>query len=215
MRVCLYRTNSVCLPDRTSLAISSSKTSFPFSANANPSLCALHSCPAQQITSWPITGGWRISVWTVPWLSIWSLGTSCKRSVSTPASRQRPRTNRGANLLLSGQHTHAHTDTNALINEKGRVSLLSVIRFSWAEAASCLDDHLVIYSLSKRPGKCSPCTLSASLSSIAAVNQYATVDHRHHVSEREWPAKSRNEHLSFTNKPGNDQSGTIFLFLEE
>ncbi len=108
-------------------------------------------------------------------------------------------------------HTHTHTDTNALINEKGRVSLLSVIRFSWAEAASCLDDHLVIYSLSKRPGKCSPCTLSASLSSIAAVNQYATVDH-HHVSERQWAAKSGNEHLSFTNNPGNDQSGTIFLF---
>lgn len=114
MCVCLYRTNSVCLPDRMSLAISSSKTSFPFSANANPSLCALHSCPAQQITSWPVTGGWRISVWTVPWLSIWSLGTSCKRRVSTPASRQRPRTNRGANLLLSGQHTHAHTQTQTL-----------------------------------------------------------------------------------------------------
>lgn len=28
--VCLYQTNFVCLPDRASLAISSSKTSFPF-----------------------------------------------------------------------------------------------------------------------------------------------------------------------------------------
>lgn len=53
--VCLYRTNFVCLPDRASHAISSSKTSFSFYANANPSLSTLHSCPAQLITSWPVT----------------------------------------------------------------------------------------------------------------------------------------------------------------
>lgn len=185
--VFVRRTNFVCLRDRASLSIHSSKTPFPFFANADPSLCALHSFPTQQITSWPVTGEMAhfclnssLALHLVPW------HIQQTQSVNTRKPSEAEDKQRSQSPAVRPTRTHTH----ALINEEGRVSLLSVIRFSWAEAASCLDDHLVIYLISKGPGKCSPWvpwapTISASLSSIAAVNQYATVDHRHHVSEIE------------------------------
>lgn len=51
-----HQINFVCLPDLASLCTSSSKTPFPVSANADSSLCALHSCLTQPITSWPVMG---------------------------------------------------------------------------------------------------------------------------------------------------------------
>lgn len=72
--VFVHRTNFVCLPDRASLSISSSKTPFPFYANADPSLCALHSFPTQPITSWPVMGEMAhfclnssLALYLVPW----------------------------------------------------------------------------------------------------------------------------------------------------
>lgn len=46
----------------------------------------------------------------IPWLSVWSLGTPCELRMSTPASSQRPRTNRGANPCCQ-TNTRARTGT--------------------------------------------------------------------------------------------------------